>query len=593
MHDLWRAFLLAKNQWGRRTIVGISMLVDSGSLILIPLLLKQIFDALVLHENYTELSSKLNQTVAILFILAGLRAIAIYAQIYFQEGTGNYIGHDIRKMLFQKLLRLPFSFFDRTKTGNLMSVLTKDVDAVRDGTGFVIMLVIINILTAIGIISTMLHLHYQFAIVILSVFPILGVIAYLYSVKIKPLYDTVQRLSGDLHTVAQENISGIRVVKAFVRQTQEQKKFSNKNNSLYQTNIKIAYISSVIHPSLDFLGGAASLLALGVGGFYVIQGNMTLGTVVAFTIFTEFLIWPIRQVGWLAEMFQRAIAGAKRIYRVLDEEDNRVSTGAHDDHVITGAISFHNVSFSYPNGKLALSNFSLHIEPGQKVCVLGMTGSGKTTLVNLLPRYYDATAGKITIDGIDLTDWSLEALRNQIGFVFQDNFLFSASLADNLTMGLKDVSLSLLQRSVEAAQAGKFIEKLPEGFNTLVGERGIGLSGGEKQRIAIGRALLRDPKILVFDDSTASLDAKTEAALKSALETLFTDRTVLIVAQRVSTAMSADHIVVLDSGEIVEQGTHKELLAKNGIYAQLHQVQTTSANFINPMNNDLEATQNG
>ena len=578
MRDFWRALLLANNQWKRRIIGALAMLMDSGSLIIIPLIIRDLFDAMASGSTFEHIVPLINKGVLMLLLLAIVRFFAIYAEIFFQEGTGNYISFDLRQLLFKRLVKLPFSYFDRTKTGDLMSILTKDVDAVRDGTGFVIMLVITNLLIVIGIIVAMVLLDPLYALIVLSVYPILALVAVVYSRIIGPLYGAVQKQSGVLHTVAQENVSGIRVVKAFVRHKEEEGKFKRENDRLYQTNIRIAILNSLTHPSLDLLGSLSTYVALCAGAVFVINGRISLGTMIAFINFADNLIWPVRQIGWLAEMFQRATAGAKRIFQILDEKESiPVSTNPNRD--IPGDIEFKNVSFKYPNGELALNDFSLKIQGGETVCLLGMNASGKTTVANLLPRFYDVTSGEILIDGVNIVDWDISTLRENIGFVFQDNFLFSASLRDNLTMG-RDYSEQEIFAALQAAQAAKFVNELPNGLDTVVGERGIGLSGGERQRIAIARALLRDPQILVFDDSTASLDAQTEANLKEALKTLFKGRTVLIIAQRVSTAMTADKIAVMDAGRIVEQGTHQELLTRNGIYSNLHTLQSMTQRII-------------
>lgn len=575
MRDFWRAFLLAKNQWGRRIVAGLAMLFDTGSLIVIPLILKHLFDSFTTDLPVSHIMREINRGVSLLIILAFLRFGINYLAMYFQEATGNHISHDIRKLLFGRILRFPFRFFDTRQTGDLMSILTRDVDAVRDGTGFVIMLVIVNVLTVIGMTIAMLRLHSVLALIVLAIFPFLGVLARWYSRNIGPLYRSLQRQSGDLHTVAQENISGIRVVKAFGRQQEEQEKFNQENTGLYKTSLRIAYLSSKVHPTLDFLGMLSSTIALAAGGYFVIKGEISFGTLVAFTAYSESLVWPIRNVGWLTEMFQRAIAGAKRIYEIIDEEERLVEKQQPFRDVIQGNVVFDNVSFTYPNGEEAIRNFSLKMEKGQTVCLLGMTGSGKTTIANLLPRFYDPSEGRITIDEVDIRDWDLASLREQIGFVFQDNFLFSATLRDNITMG-KDFTDEQIDKAIAAAQARKFIQRLPKGLDTLVGERGIGLSGGERQRVAIARAILLDPQILIFDDSSASLDMRTEAALQKALDELYENRTVLVIAQRVTTAERADHIILLDAGEIIEQGTHQELLAKNGIYTELHRIQSAN-----------------
>lgn len=579
MQYLWRAYKLVKNQWGRRALAGLGMLGDSAGLIIIPLITREIFDSFTSGRPLAESLATIRLGALYLVAIALIRGLLVYTEIYYQEGTGSYISHDLRKILFKRVLHLPFSFFDTRKTGDLMSILTQDVDAVRDGTGFVIMLIFVNILTFVGITTAMLMLHPWLTLIVFVTFPILACLAYWYSRRIGPLYQELQEQSGRLHTTAQENISGIRVVKAFTRQKEEQEKFSTENRKFYELGLKIARLSTFAHPIMDLLGTLSTMITLAAGGFLVIRGEITLGTMIAFTNFADFLIWPVRSVGWLSELFQRAIAGAGRIYQIIDAEDRLEVPDQPVAKPIDGEIAFNNVSFAYANGEEAVANFSLQIPKGSTVCLLGMTGSGKTTIANLLARFYDPTEGSVTIDGIDVRSWDLDCLRSQIGFVFQDNFLFSKSIRDNVTMG-RDVDESLIRQALEAAQASRFVSELPQGLDTVVGERGIGLSGGERQRIAIARAILQGPPILVFDDSSASLDMRTEAFLQQALDQLYQNRTVLVIAQRVSTAQNADQIVVMDSGRIVEQGTHEELLAKGGVYAELYRIQSENLSLL-------------
>lgn len=579
MQYLWRAYKLVKNQWGRRALAGLGMLGDSAGLIIIPLITREIFDSFTSGRPLAESLATIRLGALYLVAIALIRGLLVYTEIYYQEGTGSYISHDLRRILFKRVLHLPFSFFDTRKTGDLMSILTQDVDAVRDGTGFVIMLIFVNILTFVGITTAMLMLHPWLTLIVFVTFPILACLAYWYSRRIGPLYQELQEQSGRLHTTAQENISGIRVVKAFTRQKEEQEKFSTENRKFYELGLKIARLSTFAHPIMDLLGTLSTMIALAAGGFLVIRGEITLGTMIAFTNFADFLIWPVRSVGWLSELFQRAIAGAGRIYQIIDAEDRLEVPDQPVAKPIDGEIAFNNVSFAYANGEEAVANFSLQIPKGSTVCLLGMTGSGKTTIANLLARFYDPTEGSVTIDGIDVRSWDLDCLRSQIGFVFQDNFLFSKSIRDNVTMG-RDVDESLIRQALEAAQASRFVSELPQGLDTVVGERGIGLSGGERQRIAIARAILQGPPILVFDDSSASLDMRTEAFLQQALDQLYQNRTVLVIAQRVSTAQNADQIVVMDSGRIVEQGTHEELLAKGGVYAELYRIQSENLSLL-------------
>lgn len=599
--DAWRAYLramaMAKRHWWRMALAFAGMMIDSLTILLVPLLLRWAVDILTKPEaagaagdaagllgvapaRLSPAGGQLARIALFSLALAVFRAAGIYLEIAMQESVGNWIGRDIRSRLFQKLLRLPFEFFDRRPTGDIMSRLTKDVDAVRDGTGFVVLITVVNLVMTAGSVTAMLLLDTTLTLVVLLVAPPVALITLAYTRAVNPLYQEVEARSGTLHTVAQENISGIRVVKAFTRAPQEIEKFERENQALFTANLGIARLNSLAGPALDLMGVLLSLVILGFGGYRVATGSLDLGVLMAFTSYASFLYWPLRQTGWLADLIGKALAGAARIFELLDEREQpmgelpRAVTSTLQR--VRGRLEFRDVSFAYPDGdgaEYALRGFNLVIHPGERVAIIGATGSGKTTVANLIARFYDPSAGQVLLDGRDLREWPLEELRRQVGFVFQDNFLFSLSVRDNICLGRPDADPAQVREAAEAAQIAATIDRLPHGYDTVVGERGIGLSGGERQRIALARALLLDPPILVLDDSTASLDAHTENAVQAALDRRAAGRTVVIIAQRVATAMRADRIVVMDKGVIVEEGTHAELLARGGVYAQLYREQ--------------------
>lgn len=561
---------MGKKQWPKMLLAFLGMLVDALTIVLVPLLMRWAVD--ILGAPGPDTRAALARLALLSLGLAAIRAAGIYLEIYMQESTGNRIASSIRSALFQKMLRLPFSFFDRTKTGEIMSRMTKDVDAVRDGTGFVILIAVVNAIMFCGTVGAMFALHVGLTLAVLAVAPLMLLVTVFYTRAVSPIYRQVEALSGTLHTVAQENISGIRVVKAFVRGAEETAKFDRENEALFHANVRLAGLNSLMGPSMDFFGVLLTLVVLGLGGYLAASGRLSLGVLLAFSSYTQFIYWPLRQTGWLADLISKALAGAERIFAVLDETEQPIGAGKGGGRV-QGRLSFEHVSYHYENGAFSLHDFNLSIMPGERVAVIGGTGSGKTTVANLVARFYDPSAGRVLLDGRDLRDWPLEEVRRQIGFVFQDNFLFSLSVRDNICLGRPDAHGEELVSAAEAAQIAATIARLPEGYGTVIGERGLGLSGGERQRIALARALLLDPPVLVLDDSTASLDARTENAVQEALTQKAAGKTVLIVAQRVATAMHADRIIVLDRGRIVEEGTHQGLLASGGVYADLYREQ--------------------
>lgn len=568
MKNFIRAFLLVKGQSVRRALTLIGIVLDSLTLVYTPWVYKTVFD----HINAPDAHQKIVWGFWTILLIGIARFLIVKMEIYYQDVTSIYVGYSLRRSLINKMLILPFSFFDKKKTGDLMSVLAKDVQAVQDGVGFGILILCVDILLLSSSLFFMFSINKTLTLyVLLAVTPML-LLLYIYNKKILPKHEKLQEISGELHTRAQESISGIRVVKSFARENFEEDRFAETNNSLYKANLKLVNLNSLIHPTLDFISIGVTLTVLFFGGREIINGLMTVGGLMAFIHYSSNVYWITRELAWLTEIFQKTVAGAKRIFDIVDSESRDDLSNGFCSKAIEGHIIFEDVSFSYDDKQKILSDFNLEIMPGETVALLGLTGSGKSTVASLLARFYDPDQGSISLDGVSLKDWQLKSLRDNIGFVFQENFLFSDTVKDNVLLG-NQVDEKLLNESYLISQAANFIEDLSEKDNTLLGERGVGLSGGERQRVSIARALVRDPQVIVFDDASSSLDLKTEKELYAELRKFFGKRTVLLITQRVSTAKTADKIVVLENGKISEIGTHLELLKMDGIYKSLSKLQ--------------------
>jgi ATP-binding cassette subfamily B protein len=404
--------------------------------------------------------------------------------------------------------------------------------------------------------------------------PVLAWRVQVYATKVRPMFTDIQQQVAVVNTRIQENISGQRVVKAFARKQYEMEKFERDNKELLQRSIRAERLSAINWSLMRLLTEMSLAIILWYGGRQVISTELTLGTLMSFNMLLGQLLGPIRMLGWQVSMVQRTIASGERIFEILDTQaDVRDKPGAKPIGKIEGRVTFENVSFAYDGVNMVLKNINLDVSPGETVAILGGTGSGKTTLINLIPRFYDVTEGRILIDGIDIRDVTVESLRRQIGIVTQETFLFSASLRDNIAYGNPEATDHEIMEAAKAAHIHDFIMSLPDGYDTIIGERGVGLSGGQKQRVAIARALLMDARILLLDESTSSVDVETEMQIQQAFSRLLKDRTAFIIAQRLSTVRDADRVIVLDNGRIAEEGTHEELLQLGGIYTAIYNLQ--------------------
>jgi len=509
--------------------------------------------------------------------LVGLAIVAgffRFGQQYFTECMAQRTIYDIRNKLFDHVQRLSFSYHDEAETGQLISRATSDVQALSRFLGHGITHLVTDSLIFTGILIICISMNWRLALISLSTSPLLLYAVIRFGSKIRPLYTAAQDQRGDMTTAIQQNLMGIRVVKAFAREDHEIEKFDKQSYGLLERNMETAVVSAKYMPFMDFMAAGATTLILWYGGMQVVSGVLTLGALLAFNSYLMRLISSVRMTGWIVNMTQNAVAAADRIFEILDTHpEAHVKDGTAKLANCTGHVEFRNVSFSYSDGSKVLSNINLEVQPGEMVAFVGSTGSGKSTIINLIPRFYDVTDGAILIDGVDIRDYRLKSLRKQIGIVAQETFLFGDTAKENIAYGNPDAELDNVIEAAKSANIHDFIEGLPEGYETQIGERGVNLSGGQKQRFSIARALLMNPPILILDDSTSSVDTETELLIQKALVSLIESRTTFVIAQRISTVQRADKIVVLDKGRIVEEGTHRELLAKGGIYKEIYRLQ--------------------
>lgn len=502
------------------------------------------------------------------------RAIFAYIQTYVAELISQKVAYDLRESIYDHLQRLSFAYHDTQQTGHLMSRATADVEGVR---WFISLGLIrsVHLLVLFGGISGLLFAtNWKLGLISLGVLPLVGARATFVSRRLRVVWRNIQDMRGRMGANLQENLAGARVVKAFSRESFESRKFDKGAVELADENVLASQIQASNAPLMNFIFAVITIAVLWVGAREVVAGAMTPGELTQFIFYLMLLAFPVRIVGWVITMFSRAASSGERIFEILDADSPvQQAPDAKELKNVRGGVEFRNVSFRYEGSSPTLQDIDLKVEPGQIVALLGAAGSGKTTVVHLLPRFYDVTQGSILIDGIDVRDLTLDSLRREIGIVQQEVFLFGDTVRNNIAYATPDAPLEDVMRAAEAARISDFIESLPKGYDAWVGERGITLSGGQKQRISIARTLLMDPKILVLDDSTASVDTETEMLIQEALKVLIKGRTTFVIAQRLSTVRNADLILVLDQGRIAERGTHSELLAAGGIYKEIHDLQ--------------------
>ncbi|MGZ4462834.1 MAG: ABC transporter ATP-binding protein, partial [Gaiellaceae bacterium] len=478
---------------------------------------------------------------------------------------------DMRNLLYSRLVRLSFGFYDRHQTGQLMSRATVDLTNVRFFLGYGLIFFFQHVFTVFGAAALIFFVDWRLALITLAIGPLVAASAYRYSHVSHPVLREVQQRMADVATVAEENIVGVHVVKAFAREQAEEEKFTHRSERVFRQSLRANRQQALYVPLMSFLPMLAQGAVLLVGGRMVVNGTLSIGAFVTFNLWLVLMIFPLRMLGTWIGQAQRATASGERILEVIDEpEDVASAPEAQPLPAGDGHVRFESVSFAYEPGRPVLEGIDLELEPGRTVALIGQTGSGKTTLASLVPRFYDVSSGRVTVDGVDVRDLELTSLRSAIGVIAQDPFLFSASIRENIAFGSPDASEAEVRRAARLAQADEFIEQLPEGYDTVIGERGVTLSGGQRQRVAIARALLVDPRILILDDATASVDATTEARIRIGLREAMKGRTTIIIAHRLSTIALADEIVVLDDGRIAARGTQAELIETSPVYREIH-----------------------
>jgi len=523
--------------------------------------------ALLRHDTH-----RLWVSVVVIVALGVVRAGLMLGRRIISGRQALDVEMDMRSGLYAHLVRLSFGFYDRHQTGQLMSRATVDLQGVRFFLGYGLIFFFQNVLTVASVTVVLFFFQWQLALIALAITPPLVALAYRYSHVTHPTLRDVQQRLADVATVVEENIVGVHVVKAFAQEPSEEEKFRRRSELVFDQTLKANRQRATYVPLISFVPLLAQAAVLLIGARMVTHHSLTAGSFVAFNLYLGMLVTPLRSLGMWIGQAQRATAAGERIFQVLDEpEEVADRQDAIELPAGDGAIRFEGVTFQYLEGRPVLRDVDLDVPAGRTLALIGHTGSGKSTLTALVPRFYDVTAGRVTVDGTDVRDVSLTSLRSAIGVISQDPFLFSATVRENIAFGRRDLSPDEVERFARAAQAHEFVERLPQGYDTVIGERGITLSGGQRQRIAIARALAVDPRILILDDATASVDATTEAHIRTGLREAMRGRTTFIIAHRLSTIALADEIVVLDDGRIAARGTHDELLESSEVYREIYE----------------------
>lgn len=511
--------------------------------------------------------------LGIMIFITGIKSVIRYTyQMVFEHVSQNVI-FEIRQQMYEKLQELDLDYYNRTRTGDIMARMTGDMDAIRHFIAWVMYNIFENVTMFVFAIGTMFVINSQFTIFMFLLTPLVAYCAYKMTVKCNPIFYDIRERFSKLNTVVQENISGNRVVKAFAKERYEISKFEERNKEYMDSNMDLAKVIQKYMPMLNALSNMFSVIMILVGGILIINEKLTMGELVIF----NGLIWainnPVNMVGWLINDVQRFLAASKKM-RMLLGEQTKVANPKNGikPSKIKGEIEFRNVNFEYGDEQV-LKNVNFHVRPGQRVAIFGQTGSGKSTIINLIERFYDAQSGEVLIDGVDIKKYDLHALRRNISISMQDVFLFSNTIEDNIRYGIPDIDNSKISWAAEMSDADNFINKLADSYETIVGERGVGLSGGQKQRITLARSIIKDQSILILDDTTSALDVETEAAIQRNLKSIYKGKTTFIIAHRISSIKNSDLILVLDNGEIIESGTHEELINAHGHYYDVYKEQ--------------------
>jgi subfamily B ATP-binding cassette protein MsbA len=583
MQVLARLFRYLTPYWKALLASGILLLARAGLDLLPPLFQKQAIDEVIANSDLGRLGILLGALVGVYALLALVRI----GDNYIRHALGERFILDLRVRIYAYLQRMSLSFFERTSTGELMSRVTNDVNALESFVTHGSALTIVDLLRLLGGTAILLLLSWQLALLVIIPLPFLAIMLRYFNVRIRPIYRRVRDRLGDLNAQLQDNLTGIRVIQAFGQESRTLERFTSESTNYYQARVKGIRYWSTWFPTMGFVASMGTVIVLGAGTVMVVNGTLTLGTLVAFLAYTLSFYEPIHRLTDIDNIYQQAIAAGERIFELLDAtSDIEDEPDAQELPPLTADVVFDNVHFRYGTGDKVLHDVTFRMASGETVALVGRSGAGKTSIANLLCRFYDPIHGRITVDGYDLRTVKLNSLRSQVAVVLQDTFLFNGTVKENLLFGKPGATDEELVAAARAAFAHDFIGALPEGYDTDVGERGVKLSGGQKQRLAVARAILADPRILVLDEATSSVDAEAEYLIQQALEAVLKDRTALVIAHRLSTIRSADKIIALEEGRIVEVGSHQDLMQRKGLYSQLYRRQLELSSTLGEIDGD-------
>lgn len=559
-----RWFLSFLKKYRVRMIVGLILVFITSLLVLInPQISGMIVDEVIEGQHYEKLGILLLIMIGVTLVRSLLRFIFLMCF----ESSSQGLVYDMREEAYRKLMKEDFNFFNKNRTGDLMSRQTGDMDAVRHMVSHVIYFSFENILVFLMALVMIFSVNVKMALCMLIVLPFTLAVTLSQRRHIKPAFDRVRDCFSSLNAFAQETIAGNRVAKAFAKEDYELEKFDRENDGYRDAQLNAASIWMKYIPMFEILSQCLTIILMIMGGFMVIDGEMTIGNMVTVNGYLWMLNSPLRQAGWIINDLQRFLTAIEKIYKVYTTEpDIKQPEHVVEKRKLKGSVTFDHVNY-YTNDDTVLKDISFHVEPGQTVGIIGATGSGKSSLINLICRFYDVNQGRVLVDDIDVRNLNLQTLRGNIGIAMQDVFLFSDTIEGNIAYGNPDCTFEQVQAAAKIANADEFIREMPEGYDTIIGERGVGLSGGQKQRISLARAILKDPSIIILDDTTSAIDMETESMIQNELKKISDERTVFIIAHRISSIIHADQILVLDNGRLVERGTHEQLLAKKGYYS--------------------------
>ncbi len=570
MNLYFRALKYVKPYIFRGIIAAICTAIAAGGTAYLPWIIKDMVDKVLKEKDV----ATLNWIVASIIIVFIIRGVAYYGQSYLMNYVGQRVIIDIRKAVFEKLQRLSLSFYDKNKTGTIMSYVTNDVNALQQAMVENVVEMVTESVILIASIVMMIYLDWKLFLVTFSTFPVVLLFIDQFGKRIRKSGSRIQEATADITSVLQETVSSARVIKSFVREEYEVGRFDRENLNNFRANMKYAQLSATLTPTIEFVSAVGVTIILWYGGNSVINGSITAGALVAFLTYAVNISNPIKRLSRVIGNIQKAMAAAQRVFDVLDlPEKIQNAPDAKLLPPVVGNVKFDHVSFAYNPNEEVLHDVSFDVKPGEMVAFVGPSGAGKSTVASLLPRFYDVTGGTISIDGNDIRKVTLNSLREQVGIVPQETVLFNGSVYDNILYGRLDATPEEVEAAAKAANAHNFIMELPEGYQTMLGDRGVNISGGQRQRISIARAILKNPQILILDEATSALDTESERVVQEALDRLMIGRTSFVIAHRLSTVKNADKIMVLEKGVLVEQGTHDELIAKDGLYAHLYQIQ--------------------